>query len=575
MMTGAGGHRTKFEHPIAFWAGIAITTAGIVVQLPMFFQARMNHYRLAGMPISPLMLAGMAAIMVGMVVSTYGVYPARPPDRIQKQYTNLRVRALDTAPIKASHAIFLCVLTIAIVIDTMKPTTLAFVSPGAELEYGLRGPLLPRAHALPIGLYALSGITGTVIGSVLWGHLSDKIGRRASLLLANIIFIASSTCGAMPRFWLNLVCCLLMGIGAGGMLPIAVTLMSETIPARHRGWLMVLVGGGGAGLAYVATSWLSATIGAPDHFGWRIMWLVGLPTGLLLLMFNRWIPESPRFLLLHGRDEEARDVMQRYGAVLVDGDADAHEQPQIKDRFGQLFNSQFFLLSSCIVLLGISIGLLQYGFQQWMPSNLQKLGYTSVSASTVLRNSSLYGLPLCIPIAYLYGFWSSRKTIIVLMLFNLLDMAIFAAGSASVVQHRLLMEALLIIPTWSVGLLAAVLAIYAVEVYPTIVRSRGCGLAAGATKAGGVLILALAATEFTSPSIRYTALIAMIPMVLALPVLIRYGPETNLRSLEHINVGSALSAGGRRNGAFTARRRPDQDVADPAGAVTSGRPPAA
>lgn len=557
MITGAAAGRAKFEHPLIFWTGITITSAGVVVQLPMFFEARMNHYRLAGMPISPLMIAGMVAIVVGMLVATYGVFPAKPPDRVRKEYSNLRTQTLDTAPLKASHVIFLCTLIIAIVIDTMKPTTLSFISPGAELEYGLRGPLLPHAHGLPIALYPLSGITGTVIGSVIWGLLADKIGRRAALLIANVIFIASSTCGAMPAYWLNLICCLLMGIGAGGMLPIAVTLMSETIPARLRGWLMVLVGGGGAGLAYLATSWLSATIGAPDHFGWRIMWLVGLPTGLFLLVLNRWIPESPRFLLLHGRDEEARDVMQRYGAVLVEGDRDSRDEPELKDRFSRLFSGQFLVLSSCILLLGASIGLLQYGFQQWMPSNLEKLGYTAVSASTVLRNSSVYGLPLCIPIAYLYGFWSSRKTIILLVLFNLLDMLTFVVGAGNLVQHRLLMEALLIVPTWSVGLLAAVVAIYAVEIYPTVVRSRGCGLAAGATKAGGVLILALAATELTSPSIRYTAVIATIPMLLALPALILYGPETHRRSLEQIKVG-----------------RHDRAVATPAGAVAASRPPA-
>jgi MFS transporter, putative metabolite:H+ symporter len=542
MIKGIAVGRAKFEHPIAFWAGIAMTSAGIVMQLPMFFQARMNHYHLAGMPVSPEMYIGMALIVVGALVATYGVFPAKPPETVLKGFSNVRAKALDNAPIKATHIVFLCVLTMAIVIDVMKPTTLAFISPGAELEYGLRGPLLPHAHALSIALYPLSGITGTVIGSLLWGSLSDKVGRRASLLLANIIFIASSTCGAMPRYWLNLVCCLLMGIGAGGMLPIAVTLMSETIPSRLRGWLMVLVGGGGSGLAYVATSWLSATIGAPDHFGWRIMWLIGLPTGLFLMVLNRWIPESPRFLLLHGRDQEARAVMQRYGVELVEDERPEQETAELRDRIGQLFTGQFLLISSCVLLLGASIGLLQYGFQQWMPSNLEKLGYTAVSASTVLRNSSLYGLPLCIPIAYLYGYWSSRKTVILLVLFNLLDMLVFVGGAGSLVQHRELMEALLIIPTWSVGLMAAIIAIYAVEIYPTIIRSRGCGLAAGATKAGGVLILALAAFAVTAPSIRVTALVATVPMLLALPALILYGPETNRRSLEQIRVRAALSA---------------------------------
>src|SRR5205823_13034353 len=107
-----------------------------------------------------------------------------------------------------------------------------------------------------------------------------------------------------------------MGIGVRRMLPIAVALMSETIPARPRGWLMVLIGGDIAG-AYIITSWIASTWAAPDRFGWRLLWLIGLPTGLVLILLNRWIPESPRFLLKYGREEEAHAVMARYGAVLV------------------------------------------------------------------------------------------------------------------------------------------------------------------------------------------------------------------------------------------------------------------
>jgi putative MFS transporter len=528
----ASGH-LKFEHPTAFWVGIVTAAAGILAQLPMFYDARRMHYQLAGMGIPAEMSVGMVMIVAGSVLAAYGVYPVNAGRDTESGYLRFRVSALDDAPIRPAHVALLFTLTFAIIIDIMKPTTLSFVAPGAELEYHLRGPLLPHVNALPIALYPLAGITGTVIGSILWGGLSDRVGRRAALLLADIIFIASSTCGTMPAYWLNLLCCLLMGIGAGGLLPIAVTLLSESVPSRHRGWLMVLVCGGGAGLAYVTTSWLSATIGAPDHFGWRIMWLIGLPTGLVLILLNRWIPESPRFLLAQGRRPEAEAVLKRYNAVLVEDD---HGGPEIKDRYSELFRSPFLVLSVCVVLCGLSIGLLQYGFQQWIPSNLEKLGYSAVNASTILRNSSLWGLPLSVPVALLYGFWSSRKTVALLILLNLAAMLAFALGGVGLLRHKALTELLLVIPTWSVGLLASVLAVYAVEIYPTVNRSRGGGLAAGATKLGGVLILALAATAFAAPSVASTAVIALVPMALALVVIIRYGPETSRRTLEQIST---------------------------------------
>jgi putative MFS transporter len=199
------------------------------MQLPMYYYARMNHYRLAGMGITPQMYAGMVLIVGGTLLAGWGLVPRQSdPGR---RASRIQIRALDAAPIKRSHVALLIVLAIAL-IDIMKPTTLAFVAPGAATEYGLRGPLNPHAHGLPIALYPLSGITGTVLGSFIWGALGDRIGCRASILIAAVIFISTSTCGAMPAYWLNLVCCLFMGIGVGGMLPIALTLMSWRVRSK-------------------------------------------------------------------------------------------------------------------------------------------------------------------------------------------------------------------------------------------------------------------------------------------------------------------------------------------------------
>src|SRR5438874_1221762 len=76
----------------------------------------------------------------------------------------------------------------------------------------------------------------------IWGSVADHIGRRASILLAGVLFIATAICGAMPAYQWNFAMCFVMGLAAGGMLPIAFALISETMPARHRGWLMVLLG---------------------------------------------------------------------------------------------------------------------------------------------------------------------------------------------------------------------------------------------------------------------------------------------------------------------------------------------
>jgi len=382
----------------------------------------------------------------------------------------------------------------------------------------------------------LAGIIGTVLGSFLWGFFGDKIGRRSSILLAAIIFIATSACGSMPHYTWNFVTCFIMGLGVGGMLPITFALLSETIPARHRGWLMVLIGGDVAG-AYIITSWLASSIGASNHLGWRVLWLLGLPTGLLLIVLNRWIPESPRFLLAHGRDEEAGHIMERYGAVVVKEDrSDLEVEKHLKGRWAQLVTGPFVGLSLVVLLLGIGIGMVQFGFQQWIPTNLQKLKFTEVDSFRILRDSALIGFPLNFPIAWLYGFWGSKKTIVVMAALTAAALFGFVIAGDGVATNKTLLYALLVVPIWGISSLTAVTVAYASEVYPTRIRSRGTGLAAGATKFGGVLILSFVVAKVAIPSISSTALYGAIPLVLAVIAVLLFGVETRKKQLERITA---------------------------------------
>jgi putative MFS transporter len=324
------------------------------------------------------------------------------------------------------------------------------------------------------------------------------------------------------------------------MLPIIFTLMAETIPARHRGWLMVLIGGDVAG-AYVLTSWLSSSL-VPEY-SWRILWLVGLPTGLLLIALNRWIPESPRFLLAHGREAEARAVMERYGATLArDDDAELAVQERVEPRFVALLQKPFRDLTALVVLLGLGIGLVYFGFQLWIPSNLRELGFTEVSADRILRDAALIGFPLNFAVAWLYGFWSSRKTIALLAGLTAAALMGFVVAGDAVADDRTLLYALLIVPIWGISSLTAILAAYSSEIYPTRIRSRGAGLAAGASKAGGVLVIGVVALAVTPPTIAGTALMGAIPMALAALAALVFGVETRKRRLEEITVREFAAA---------------------------------
>ena len=548
-MKRAGPGGVTFYHPAAFWLGTAAVTAGVVLHLPMYFGSRDMDFHLAGMPVDGPMKAGMALVLAGLAATFYGLIPSlstTPPAAAR-----LRVRALDDAPISRAHVGLLLVMAAAVTIDVMKPVTLSFVVPGMGREYGLKSALNPQG-GLPVALLPLFGITGTVLGSFVWGWLGDRIGRRASILLAGVLFVATAVCGSMPDYRWNLFMCFVMGLGVGGMLPITFALLAETIPARHRGWLMVLVGGDVAG-AYVITSWLSAEL--TPTYGWRMLWLLGLPTGLVLIVLNRWIPESPRFLLQNGREAEARSVMQRYGATVVqDSHSELDVEDDVRSGWSQLFAGPFRGLTVVVALFGLGVGLVTFGFQLWIPSNLQRLGFDEVTSSTILRDSALLGFPATFLIAGLYGFWSSKKTMIVLGLVTAASLLGFVFLGDRVADNRTQLDLLLILPITGISSILAVLVAYASETFPTRVRSRGTGLAAGASKVGGVAVIALVVAGTTPPSIARTALIGAVPLALGAIAMAVFGVETRRRRLEDITAeeldlapvpeGASMSASG-------------------------------
>ena len=519
-----------FGHPAACWIGVALVVGGVIAHLPMYLMGKPMGYRLAGMPMNSTMKVGMAAILVGLVVSLYGLLPRTPPANAAL-LSRLRVSALDDAPLTPAHWGLVVTMMLAVTIDIMKPTALAFVMPGMTTEYGLKGPLNPTGHT-PVAYVSLAGIVGTVLGSFLWGWLGDRIGRRASILYAGIGFIGTSICGAMPSYAWNLVMCFIMGLAVGGMLPICYSLLAETIPARHRSWLMILVGADIAG-AYIITSWLAAAL--VPTYTWRILWLIGLPTGMLFVVLNRWIPESPRFLLANARDEEAHAVMRRFGAVIVpQQNSELEVESKIQSKWSQLLSGELLWLTLIVGVLALGSGLVLFGFNLWIPSNLRKLGFADADA--ILRNAAIIGFPLNFLVAWMYGFWSSKKTIILLSALTAAALFGFVFAGNEIVRNRELLYLLLVVPIWGISSVVAALSVYAAEVYPTRIRSRGSGFAAGVSKAGGVAIIALVAFGIAAPSIATVALIGAVPMALAVLLVAVFGVETRQRRLEEITA---------------------------------------
>ncbi|MGQ0668258.1 MAG: MFS transporter [Actinomycetota bacterium] len=260
-----------FHHPSAFWLGTFAIMAGVLLHLPDFIDQSGVQFRLEGMSFSGPMQFGTGLIVVGITLAAFGLFPRKDQLGGAKTAHGYRLKAMDDAPLTGAHYGLLFVLGVALIVDVMKPASLGFSVPGMKAEYGL--------STAAVSLLPLSALTGTTIGSFLWGIWSDRLGRRAAILLASLMFMGTAICGFMPSFRFNLFMCFFMGLAAGGMLPIVYALMAESIPAKKRGWLVVLHGGMGTVGGYLAASAIAAWL--VPHFSWRILWFMNLPTGAL------------------------------------------------------------------------------------------------------------------------------------------------------------------------------------------------------------------------------------------------------------------------------------------------------
>jgi len=501
----------------AFALGVVAVTIGVLMHIPMFLMGKDMHFHLNGMPMGWDMVGGMFLIIAGCLVAAWGLLPRNIAAQ-RAASADIVIAAPEDAELSLAHWGLMTVLVVALIIDVMKPAALGFTVPGMIEEYGV-----PKATVSLVPFFAL---IGTVTGSVVWGVLADIYGRKATILLSAVMFVGTSICGAMPSLQWNIYMCFMMGAAAGGMLPVTYALLAEMMPNKHRGWSLVLVGGLGAVGGYFAASGLSALL--QPYFGWRILWLLNLPTGLILVLLGRYIPESAKFLIARGRAVEAEAVMRKFGAV-----ARKVEVAPVAAGAGHgaLTGLHLYGKLTALSIAAISWGLINFGLMLWLPADLVSKGYSVAVSSKLLAQSALIACPTVFLCAFIYSKWSTKWSLVTMLGITLAGLLLVLRLELAGHGSPVLPVALLIVG--SNGILAILLP-YAAESFPMRVRGRATGWVAACTKGGGVAAQALSITAL-APAMGTAAMMIIAPTLAALGLVAWFGRETrggDLRQLD-------------------------------------------
>ena len=185
---------------------------------------------------------------------------------------------------------------------------------------GALGGILTRRETLglteaEVGVSATAYLAGAVIGALIFGYATDRLGRKKLFFITVGLYLTAT---ALSAFSWNLASYIvfraLTGAGIGGEYAAINSAIDELIPARVRGRVDLIINASywiGAALGSGATIFLLNPRLIPMWLGWRLAFGIGAMLGLVVIFFRRWLPESPRWLMVHGHADEAEAIVDR------------------------------------------------------------------------------------------------------------------------------------------------------------------------------------------------------------------------------------------------------------------------
>jgi MFS family permease len=225
------------------------------------------------------------------------------------------------------HTLLVFALGITWLLDGLEVTLAGSVSGALKSS-----PVLQMSNS-DIGLAGGIYIAGAVLGALFFGWLTDRLGRRKLFFITLLLYVSATAATAFSWSVESfLLFRFLTGMGIGGEYTAINSTIQEFTPARYRGWVDLTING---------TFWLGAALGAGGSIvlldpqwaggdlGWRLCFGIGAALGLIIVLMRLWLPESPRWLLVHNQAEEARRIVEQIEARMIE---QGHKLPTLKGK---------------------------------------------------------------------------------------------------------------------------------------------------------------------------------------------------------------------------------------------------
>ncbi|MGG5255270.1 MFS transporter [Neobacillus sp. SM06] len=298
---------------------------------------------------------------------------------------------------------------------------------------------------------------GMAVGAFLFGVMADQIGRKNVFIATLLLFsIGSGAAAFTTSFALFLILRFFIGMGLGGELPVASTLVSESVPKEKRGRVVVLLE------SFWAGGWLAAAIISYfiiPKYGWQSALFISALPALYALYLRLGLPDSPQFAKVKGQ-----------------------EKSSVFANIAKVWSKEYAVQTTMLWILWFTVVFSYYGMFLWLPSVMVMKGFTLIKSFEYILMMTLAQLPGYFTAAWLIEKFGRKFVLIVYLLGTAASAYWFGTAGTT----ALLMTSGILLSFFNLGAWGALYA-YTPEQYPTAIRGTGAGLAASFGRIGGII----------------------------------------------------------------------------------------